>query len=381
MNCFEPTDMIYLDNNATTPIASEVRSEMEPFLGAECGNPSSLHAAGIRARAAVEQARSSVAQLIGASSSEIVFTGCGTEGNNLALCGTLARSPELRLVLSRVEHPSVLEVGKWWASRGGDVTWIGVDRQGRLNAEALEAALDGPRALVSLMWANNETGVLFDIPRIAECVKQHGGIFHTDAVQAAARVALDVGAVPVDLLAIAGHKMHAPKGVGALYVRRGVKLDPLFLGGGQEQGLRGGTENVASIVGLGKAADLIRDDFPETVARISGMRDGFERDLCERCSRVVINGTEAQRLCNTSHISIADQEAESTMLQLSDMGIAVATGSACATGSIKTSHVLRAMNMEDRMARGSLRVSLGRYTTETELDQTVDALQELVSRS
>ncbi len=373
---------VYLDNNATTQPAPEVLDAQQPFLTTMWGNPSSMHEFGGQVRRYVEKAREQVASLIGADPSEIIFTGCGTEGDNTAILGSVAADQALRHVItSRVEHPAVLAPCRHLAANGHYVTELAVDSMGRIDeTELIEALQAGGKALTSIMWANNETGVVFPIRRIAEKVKQFGGTMHSDAIQAAGKLSIDVRSVPVDLLTLSGHKIHAPKGIGALYIRKGVRIRPLLLGGHQEVNRRAGTENVAGIVALGAACEIAQRALHADHNRIAALRDRLEHGILERCSDVRINGDQKQRLPNTSSISFAYIEGEAILYDLSDAGIAASSGSACTSGSLEPSHVLRTMGVPFTMVNGSIRFSLSRYTTAAEIAHVLEVLPKVVDR-
>ncbi|MDA0576721.1 MAG: cysteine desulfurase family protein [Verrucomicrobia bacterium] len=376
--------MIYLDHNATTPLAPEVLAAMEPCLREHCGNPASLHRLGTQAARRVDAARTAVARLIGADASEIIFTAGGTESNNLALRGAWEAGTFARLVTSRVEHPSVQEVCRWLEAKSGtSLTTLPVDRMGRLDQTALANALTPSPALVSVMWANNETGVLFPMATIAERVKHAGGSLHTDAVQAVGRIPIDLRAVPVDLLSLSAHKLGGPKGIGALFVRRGTPLAPLLLGGGQERGLRGGTLNVPAIVGLGAACTLAQSRLAD-IPRLTQLRDHLAQALLAQCHGAVVHGDQAPRLPNTLSLRFPGVAGESLLLHLDDAGIAVSTGAACSSGKHAPSHVILAMGVPAREAGSAIRFSLGPDTTEADIAhaiaQTVAAVNALHAR-
>ena len=372
------TAPIYLDNNSTTPVAPEVVETMLPYLVDHWGNPSSMHALGIDARKAVDAARRAVAALIHASPPEIVFTSGGTESNNMALRAGLAAGGFARVITTQVEHPSVLEVCRGLGKSGVDVQTIGVDRAGRLKMDAFKAALGEGPALVSMMWANNETGVLFPVEEAIALTHAAGGLFHTDAVQRLGKLAVDVRAAAPDFLSGAGHKLHAPKGIGFLYVRAGIDAEPSMIGGHQEMGRRGGTENVAGIAGLGEACRLAALSGTDDIARVSALRDRLEAGLLETCPGAQVNGGDAERLPNTTQIAFGDTEGEALLLRLSDLGIAVSLGSACSTGQLAISHVLKAMHVPQRQAQGSIRFSLSRYTAGDEIARVLDVVPGLV---
>ncbi len=372
---------IYLDNNATTQVAPEVIYAMEPFFKEQWGNPSSMHFFGGRVAKHVEEARGKVASLLGADEAEIVFTSCGTESDNTALFGVLSDADrEMKLITTRVEHPAVLGPARYWRERGRTVVELGVDASGQLNLDELRKHLaDGP-ALVSIMWANNETGVIFPIDQIAKLVKEYGGIFHTDAVQAVGKLPINLKETPIDLLSLSGHKLHAPKGVGALYVRKGTRLKTFMIGGHQETGLRGGTENVPYIAGLGVAADLAGEFMDEEVTNVARLRDRLEEGLLKTCPDTRVNGDRKHRLPNTSNISFEFIEGESILYHISDLGICASSGSACTSGSLEPSHVIRAMGVPFTAAHGSIRFSLSRYNTQEEIDYVVQEMPAIVER-
>jgi cysteine desulfurase len=371
---------VYLDNNATTRVAPEVVEAMTRYWSELYGNPSSMHSFGGNLKREVDHAREQVAALLGATPGEIVFTSGGSESDNLAIKGTLEAvgGRKRHLVTTRVEHPAVRGVLHHLQKQGYHLTELGVDSQGALDLNQLAAAITPDTALVSIMWANNETGVVFPIDRIAEIVKARGAVFHTDAVQAAGKLPIDVSRLPVDLLSISGHKIHAPKGIGALYVRKGTKLVPQVIGGHQEKGKRAGTENVPYIVGLGVAAELAKKLMPEEHARIRALRDKLEKGLLARCKDTQING--AHRLPNTLNVSFEYIEGEAILLLLDDLGISASSGSACASGSLEPSHVMRAMGVPFTAAHGSIRFSLSRYNTEEEIDYVLDNVPPIIER-
>jgi len=372
---------IYLDNNATTAVAPEVIEAMAPYFKEHWGNPSSMHAFGGHVKRAIDEARQQVAELIHADPSEIIFTSCGTESDNTAIRGGVeAVEGHLNIITTRVEHPAVLGPCRYLGERGHRVYEINVDSSGQLDMVQLGAALrDGP-ALTSVMWANNETGVVFPIPEICEMVKAAGGVFHTDAVQAAGKFPIDVRQVPVDMLSLSGHKLHAPKGIGILYIRRGTRLQPFMLGGHQEDNRRAGTENVPYIVGLGCAAQLAQKHMAEEANAVSRLRDRLEAGLLSTCPDSRVNGDRVHRLPNTTNISFEYIEGESILMDMSEVGIAASSGSACTSGSLEPSHVLRAMGVPFTAVHGSVRFSLSRYTTIEEVDYTLKQLPPIVAR-
>ncbi len=372
---------IYLDNNATTRPDPEVLDAMLPFLTDHWGNPSSMHTFGGNVRRHVENAREQVAALLGADVAEIVFTSGGTESDNTALRGAVgASAARPGLITSRVEHPAVLEPCRLLRDEGYSLSEIGVDGEGRLNLDELQAELERGPAVVSVMWANNETGVLFPIARAAAMVKAAGGLFHTDAVQAVGKVPIDLKTVPVDLLSLSGHKLHAPKGVGALYVRRGTRLKALMMGGHQEHNRRSGTENVPGIVALGKACELARLHMAEETRRMAALRDRLEAGLLATCPDSRVNGDRANRMPNTTNISFEYIEGESILYHLSDLGVAASSGSACSSGSLEPSHVLRAMGIPFTAVHGSIRFSLSRFTTDAEVSFVLKHLPDIVKK-
>lgn len=373
--------VIYLDNNATTAIAPEVVEEMKPYLTTYYGNPSSMHSFGARAGAAIKQARERVAAFLGCRESEVVFTSCGTESNNHAIRGVLEASPEKKhIVTTRVEHPAVLNVAKRMSKLGYRTTFLGVDREGRLDLDELADSLSNETALVSIMYANNETGVVFPIEKITDMVKARGIPLHVDAVQAAGKIPLDMGKLPVDMLSISGHKLHAPKGVGALYIRRGTRIQPFMIGGHQERGRRAGTENVPHIVALGKACELAQQYMAQERERVRRLRDKLEEEILRAIPGSIRNGAKDERLPNTSNISFEYVEGEAILLLLDELGICASSGSACTSGSLEPSHVLRAMGVPFTAAHGSVRFSLSRYTKEEEIDFVLEKLPGIIER-
>ena len=372
---------VYLDNNATTAVAPEVIEAMAPYFKEHWGNPSSMHAFGGHVKQAIDEARQKVAALIHADPSEIMFTSCGTESDNTAIRGGAeAVGNHLNIVTTRVEHPAVLGPCRYLGERGHRVYEINVDASGQLDLVQLGAALrDGP-ALVSVMWANNETGVIFPVPEISVMVKAAGGVFHTDAVQAAGKIPIDVRKTPVDMLSLSGHKLHAPKGIGVLYVRKGTRFQPFMLGGHQEDNRRAGTENVPYIVGLGCAAELAQRHMEAEATAVSELRDRLEAGLLATCPDSRVNGDRVNRLPNTANISFEYIEGESILYMMSDVGIAASSGSACTSGSLEPSHVLRAMGVPFTAVHGSVRFSLSRYTTAEDVDYTVTQLPPIIAR-
>ena len=372
------TASIYLDNNATAPPAPSVVEAMRECLEQCWGNPSSMHRIGMAAKVRVINARAQVAALIGAAPPEIVFTGSATEANHTAILAALSMAEGKRHIVScAVEHPSTLLLFRHLKESGVRVTLVGVDAQGTIDLDQLAAAIEPDTALVSLMWANNETGAIFPISDAAKIAKSRGVPFHTDAVQAAGRLAIDVRQVPVDFLSIAGHKLHAAKGVGALFVRKGISLPPLLFGH-QERGRRGGTENVAGIVGMGIAAELAAQSLERDSVVIAGLRDRFEKELGRRLHHVRVNAAGAQRLPNTSSVSFEGFEAEMILDRLDRSGIWVSSGSACTAGGNAPSHVLLAMGLSPQDALSTVRFSLSRYNNAGEIDVVLGALTEIL---
>jgi cysteine desulfurase len=374
---------IYLDHNATTPPAPAVIDAVARASADVFGNPSSIHAAGQLARRELDEARSEVAALIGADPGEIVFTSGGTEADNLALRGVAEASEgrkRRRLLVGAVEHEAVINTARALGKRGWPVTVVPVDARGVVTREALAPLLDEEVALVSVMLANNETGVVQPVRELAALARARGALFHTDAVQAVAKVAVDVKALGVDLLTLTGHKFAGPKGAGALWVRRGTSMTSPVTGGRQERGRRAGTENVPAVVGLGVAARLARESGVTAATRVGALRDRLEAGILARVPRVAVNGAGAERVPNTSNISFDGVEAESLLIALDLEGIQVSTGSACSSGTLEPSHVLRAMGLPPSRVQASLRFSLGPTNTEEEIDRVLSILPEVVDR-
>ena len=373
--------LVYVDNNATTSIAPEVLEAMLPYLTERYGTPSSLYRFGGSVHADMEQARGHVAELIGASDTEIVFTSCGTESDTTAVLSALATASDKRhIVTTAVEHPAIIGLCEYLETAGYTVTYLPVDEQGRLDLEQLSDAISDQTAIVSIMHANNETGVIFPLDEIAAIVKQRGCLLHTDAVQSVGKLPLDLSNMPVDFLSLSGHKLHAPKGVGALYIRKNTPYKPLLMGGHQERNLRAGTENVASIVGLGRAAQLASEHMEDEQTRVCELRDRLQEGLIAACPDTRVNGADAPRLPNTLHISFGYIEGESITLLLDELGICVSTGSACSTGSLEISHVIDAMQVPPMYAHGSIRFSLSRYNTDAEVDYILEQVPPMIAR-
>ncbi len=382
-------ELIYLDNNATTRVDPEVRDAMLPFFCERYGNPSSIYHFGGEVAADVEEARRRVADLLGCSfrdrdgiASEIIFTSCGSEGDNAALnAAVCARPGRMRVVTSVVEHPGILTYCKELERRGYEIVYVPVDGRGRLDMDFLKNSVDENTAVVSIMWANNETGTIFPVADAARIAHEKGALFHTDAVQAAGKVKIALDELPeIDFLTISGHKLHAPKGVGALFVRRGIRFRPLIFGGHQERARRGGTENVASIVGLGKACEIAAGRVGREQLELSRLRDRLEQGVLERIPAVRINGDLENRLPNTASISFEEIEGESILMLLDQQRICASSGSACTTGSLEPSHVLCAMGIPYSAAHGTVRFSLSKYNTAAEIDHVIEVLPEIIER-
>ncbi len=372
---------VYLDNNATTRVDPRVVDAMLPYFTEQFGNASSIHAFGADVGAAIKGARRQLQALLGAEfDHEIVYTGCGTEADNTALLSALeTQGGRNEIVTTCVEHPAILALCAWLEkSRGVKVHYIGVDSRGRLDMDAYRKAL-GPRtAIASVMWANNETGNLFPVETLAELAHEAGALFHTDAVQAVGKVPMDLKSSEIDMLSLSGHKFHAPKGIGALYVRRGVRLRPMIRGGHQERGRRAGTENAPSIIGMGVAAELAMRHLDEENTRVKALRDRLEKGLIQRISHAMITGDEDNRLPNTSNIAFEYIEGEGILLLLNKAGIAASSGSACTSGSLEPSHVLRAMKVPYTAAHGAIRFSFSRENTAEDVDRVLEVMPGIV---
>lgn len=372
---------IYLDNNATTKTDEAVFEEMRPYFCELYGNPSSMHFFGGQVQKKVDEARNRVAALLGASPEEIIFTACGTESDNAAIRSALAVFPDRRHVItSRVEHPAVLTQCRNLVQKGYRVTEIGVDGDGRLDMVEYKAAVDDDTAIVSLMWANNETGVIFPIEEAAAIAKAKGALFHTDAVQAIGKIPINMANSSVDMLSLSGHKLHAPKGIGVLYLRRGTPFRPFLVGGHQEKSRRAGTENTAAIIALGKACELAALHMELENTQVLAMRDRLQAALMQAIPYARINGGTAERLPNTTSIAFEFVEGEAILMLLSEHGICASSGSACTSGSLEPSHVLRAMGVPFTCAHGSIRFSLSRYTTDAEIDTVIREMPPIISR-
>jgi cysteine desulfurase len=375
-------NVIYVDNNATTMVAPEVLDAMLPYFGTYYGNPSSMHSFGGDVAAKINTARENVAKLIGAQPDEIIFTSCGTESDSTAIRAAIESYPDKKhIVTSRVEHPAVKNLYETLSKKGYRTTFVPVDDRGRLDLDYLYDSLSEDTALVSIMWGNNETGVIFPIEEISRQVNSRGIRFHSDAVQVVGKIPIDVSKTGVDMLSLSGHKFHSPKGIGALYVRKGTKFSPFMIGGHQEKGRRGGTENTASIIGLGKAAELaVKHLKANGYKPISRLRDKLERNLLDTIPNAMINGDPKNRLPNTSSIAFEYVEGEAILLMMNEHGICASSGSACTSGSLEPSHVLRAMGVPFTAAHGSIRFSLSRYNTEDEIDKILEVLPPIIER-
>lgn len=376
-----PEKIIYLDNNATTPIDPAVTEEMLPFLTTYYGNPSSGYRFGAQVREAIELARERVARLLGCSAGELIFTSGGTESNNAALHSALQLDPARRhIVTTAVEHSAIRKHCEHLAKGGAAVTAVGVDEVGNLDLEELERAIRPETAIVSVMWANNETGVIFPVEEIATRARNKRVLFHTDAVQAVGKLPMRLANSAIHFLSLSAHKLHGPKGVGALYVSRRVAFRPLLFGGSQENARRAGTENVASIVGLGKAAELASAELEEESRRVRALRDRFEKAVLTAVSDSFVNGNRDCRLPNTASLSFAGIESDGALLLLDQQGVCCSAGSACRTGSAEASHVLRAMGLDPARLRGSLRFSFGRFNTDEEVDRAVQIVPRVIEK-
>lgn len=363
---------IYLDNNATTAVDRAVIDEMMPYLTDYYGNASSIHTFGGQLGKKIDEARQRAAQLLNCQPKELIFTCGGTESDNTAIFGTLARYPDKKhIITTRVEHPAVRTTCRQLQQQGYKLTELPVDAQGRINLEQLDKEITDNTALVSIMYANNETGNIFPMKRIAQIVKAKGAVLHTDAVQAVGKVPIDLEQLPVDLLSVSGHKLHAPKGVGFLYVRRGTRIAPFMVGGHQELSKRAGTENVPGIVALGKACELAGQYMEDENTRVKDLRDRLEAGLIKACPNTRINGDVHSRVPNTTNISFEYIEGEAILLQLDHLGIAASSGSACTSGSLEPSHVLRAMGVPFTAVHGSIRFSLSRFNTQEDIDYVI----------
>ncbi|HCU22312.1 MAG TPA: cysteine desulfurase NifS [Candidatus Atribacteria bacterium] len=370
---------LYFDNNATTQVAQEVLDSMLPYFRDYYGNPSSMHTFGGQVYRKIEEAREQVALLIGADPDEIIFTSCGSESDNTAIMSAIETNPAKKhIITSKVEHPAVLNFCKHLSRKGYRITYLPVDNKGRLEIESFLRAIDDDLAIVSIMYANNETGVIFPIEKIGQILKERKVVFHTDAVQIVGKLPVNVKDLPIDMLTLSGHKIHAPKGIGALYVRKGTRFYPYIIGGHQEKGRRAGTENVAFIIGLGKACEIAAKCMQKEVDFVKQLRDKLENGLLNNCPDASINGDRESRLPNTSNISFEFVEGEAILLRLDEYGICASSGSACTSGSLEPSHVLRAMGVRNTAIHGSVRFSLSRYNEEKEVDKVIEVMPEII---
>ncbi len=374
--------VVYVDNNATTQVAAEVVTSMLPFMTKLYGNPSSMHSFGGEVAKHITHAREQVANLLECTPEEIVFTSCGTESNNTAIFGSLEALNNKRrhIVTTLVEHPAVKNPIATLVRKGYQVTELGVDRQGMLNMNLLREVITEETALVSVMYANNETGVIFPVEEIAEIAKEKGALFHVDAVQAVGKIPINLKNSNIDLLTLSGHKLHAPKGIGSLFIRRGTRMRPYLLGGHQERGRRGGTEAVPNIIALGTAAESAKYNFSEENTRVKNLRDSLENWILKNIPHTLLNGHPEKRLPNTSNIAFEYIEGEAILLSLSQLGICASSGSACTSGSLEPSHVLRAMHVPFSGIHGSIRFSLSRYNTEQDIDYIIQHLPNIVEK-
>ena len=371
---------IYLDNNATTRVADEVIEAIKPFFTERYGNPSSMHFFGGSVAREIANARANMAELLGASPHEIVFTSGGTESDSTAILSALNTLPERReIVTTRVEHPAVLNLCKHLARfKGYTVKWISVDKSGMIDMEDVKRAINDKTAIVSAMWANNETGVIFPVVEIAEIAAGHGALMHTDAVQAVGKIPINLSKTNINFLSLSGHKLHAPKGIGGLYIKKGTRFSPFMIGGHQESNRRGGTENVPGIVGLGEAARLAMNNFNEENTRVKKIRDRLQQGLLEKVSQARVNGRPESRLPNTLNIGFEFVEGEAILMRLDEKGICASSGSACTSGSLEPSHVLRAMGVPFTAVHGSIRFSLSRYNTEDEIEFVIEETPRII---
>jgi cysteine desulfurase len=374
-------DLLYFDNNATTPVDPEVLDAMMPYLRGHYGNPSSVYRIGKEAARALDTARGQVAEALGCDGGEVVFTSCGTESSNAAIHSALSVDRDRQhLVTTRVEHSATLKTCELLAKRGYEITWLGVDGDGRLDLGELRDAIREDTALVSVMWANNETGVIFPVEEIATIAREKGVFLHTDAVQVVGKVPVNLGALGLQFLSLSGHKLHCPKGIGALYVNRRCRFTSYLTGGGQEGGRRAGTENVAYAVGLGKACEIAVRRLEEERVEVRALRDAFEDGVMRTVSGVVVNGDRESRLPNTTSLSFTGVDAETMLLLLDQNGLCCSAGSACTSGSIHPSHVLKAMGMSDDRARSSLRFSFSRLNTRAEVERGISLVVGAVDK-
>ncbi len=373
------SNIIYFDNNATTQVAPEVLEAMLPFFKDMYGNASSMHSFGGQVGKHIAAAREQIAELLGAMPDEILFTSCGTESDNTAVISAIETQPEKKhFITTRVEHAAMLAMGDYLEKKGYDVTYLSVDSKGQLDLAELEAAIRPDTALVSIMFANNETGTVFPIAEIAEIVKSRGVLLHVDAVQAVGKEIIDLKKLPIDFLALSGHKLHAPKGIGVLYIRRGTRFRPFLRGGHQERGRRAGTENSPYIIGLGKACELAGQNIAQERTEVARLRDMLEQGIVSQIPNSIVNGDREHRLPNTTSIAFEAVEGEAILLMLDQFGICASSGSACTSGSLEPSHVLRAMGVPFTYAHGSVRFSLSRYSTEEEVKKVIEVTPKII---
>jgi cysteine desulfurase len=373
---------IYLDNNATTMVDPEVVEAMLPYFTEQFGNPSSMHSFGNKVGFAIKKARKQIQELLGAEhDSEIIFTSCGTESDSTAILSALKAQPDRNEIITTVvEHPAVLSLCEHLEKDGYKVHYLKVDDKGRLDLDEYRSVLSDRVAIVSVMWANNETGTLFPVLEMAEMAREAGAMFHTDAVQAVGKIPMDLKSSKIDMLSLSGHKLHAPKGIGVLYLRRGVRFRPLLRGGHQERGRRAGTENTASIVGLGKAAELARKHMEFENTEVAAMRDRLEQAILDAVPHCFVTGNPDNRLPNTTNIAFEFVEGEAILMLLNKQGIAASSGSACTSGSLEPSHVMRAMDIPFTAAHGSVRLSLSRYNCMGEIERVIEAIPPIMAQ-
>ncbi|PIE32747.1 cysteine desulfurase NifS [candidate division KSB3 bacterium] len=373
---------VYVDNNATTKVDERVVQEMLPYLSEYYGNPSSMHVFGGQVEKKLVEARERVAAMLNAEPTEIVFTSCGTESDNMAIHSALTSSPQKRhIITTKVEHPAVLNYCKHLSKRGYGVTFLSVDQDGMVDVDELYDSIREDTAIASIMYANNETGTILPLEKLSRIASEKGILFHTDAVQVAGKIPLDMQEIEtIDMLSLSGHKFHAPKGIGILYIRRGTKFRPLLVGGHQERGRRPGTENTASIIAIGKAAELAQAALKDEATRVKALRDRLEQGLLSTIPDSRVNGHATQRTPNTLNISFKYVEGEAILLMLSEKGIAASSGSACTSGSLEPSHVLRALGVPFTFSHGSLRLSLSRFNTEDDIDYILEELPPIIRR-
>jgi cysteine desulfurase len=376
----EAKRVIYLDNNATTRVAPEVFEAMVPYLTENYGNPSSAYVFGSKVGGAVKEAREKIAALLHCDPKELIFTSCGTESDNAAIWSALQTTGKKHVVTTKVEHSAIMNQGALLEKHGYKVTWLPVNGEGLIDLKELEKAITDDTAIVSTMWANNETGVMFPVEEIAKICHKKGVLYHTDAVQTPGKIPLDLKKLGADFVSFSGHKLHAPKGVGVLYVKRRTKFEPYVVGGGQERGKRGGTENVASIVGLGRAAELAAENLNDEQTRIRALRDKLENGLLGKLSHLYVNGNREHRLPNTTNLAFDFVEAEAILMLLDQQGICASSGSACTTGSLDPSHVMTAMGLTPARARSCVRLSLSHYNTEEDVDHALKVIPPIIEK-